>query len=222
MTQLNSVNATNRLKYLLEQINQQAKAIDQQNTHSTSHKLIENNNLFSEHLFHCRSDQFLHYVKEVEERINDFIRLNSSSTQSNNRSSLAITTLQQIEQQISALYNAIQANAAMHQAAQINFDAVKKVKIKYAKQKNENNKYHDVTSKVLSSSHLLYEKLNEHHEFERRLLNMITEREQQRSVAKQVNSEQLSKEVLALHQRLGRCRHAISIIERDIEFAEKR
>jgi primosomal replication protein N'' len=51
---------------------------------------------------------------------------------------------------------------------------------------------------------------------------MITEREQLRQHAKNADSLKLSQEVLALHHRLGRCRQAISVIERDIAFAEKR
>ncbi len=70
----------------------------------------------------------------------------------------------------------------------------------------------------------LYQKLSEHHEFERRLALMIAEREQQRGNTKDYSqrNEQLKLEILALHKRLGKCRQAISVIERDIELAEKR
>ncbi len=72
------------------------------------------------------------------------------------------------------------------------------------------------------TSHQLYEKLNKNREFERRLMLMVAEREQQRTQCRASEAEKLSNEVLALHQRLGRCRKAISLIERDIEFAEKK
>ena len=115
-----------------------------------------------------------------------------------------------------------QANNAMHQAAKISSDVRKKVRIKHAKKKNIANQYQTLAGNVLANSHALYKKLNEHHEFERRLLDMITQREQQRNKAKNSDTSLLSQEVLALHQRLGRCRQAISVIERDIEFVEKR
>ena len=72
------------------------------------------------------------------------------------------------------------------------------------------------------NSHQLYQKLTEHHEFERRLMDMVAEREAMRAKCKKHESEKLSIEVLTLHQRLGRCRRAISTIERDIEQVEKR
>ena len=72
------------------------------------------------------------------------------------------------------------------------------------------------------SSHQLYQKLTEHHEFERRLMDMLSEKERQRLESKKHESEKLSVEVLTLHQRLGRCRKAISAIQREIELAEKR
>ena len=62
---------------------------------------------------------------------------------------------------------------------------------------------------------------NETIEFERRLLAMVHEREQQRQQATNKQSERLSEEILALHQRLGRCRQAISKLEREIEQTKK-
>ena len=50
---------------------------------------------------------------------------------------------------------------------------------------------------------------------------MIQDRELQRQHANVKRSKQLSEEVLALHQRLGRCRQAISKLEREIAQAEK-
>ena len=50
---------------------------------------------------------------------------------------------------------------------------------------------------------------------------MLNERELLRKSASPAKAKKLSDEVLALHQRLGRCRQAISKIERQIEVAEK-
>jgi primosomal replication protein N'' len=111
----------------------------------------------------------------------------------------------------------------MHQAAQASFNAKKNVRRKSAQaaQLNQTDKYNKMAKSVLLSSHQLYQQLTEHHEFERRLKDMITEREQERTRSKSANIDKLSQEVLALHQRLGRCRKAISAIERNIEQAEK-
>jgi len=215
--------AIKRLSTLLEHLSEQSKRIDQLNAQNKSHFLIENNNLFSQHLFSTESDLFTPYLKEVNKRLEEFSRLYSSSGENINKAEFAMSSLLQIEQQISALMNAIQANQSMHQAAQVSFDARRKVRAKWAKvnEVKKNDKYNQMVKSVVLSSQQLYQQLTEHHEFERRLMAMITEREQQRQRSQSANASKLSQEVLALHQRLGRCRKAISSIERNIETAEK-
>ncbi|TMM46808.1 primosomal replication protein PriC [Colwellia ponticola] len=211
--------AISKLSVLLEHLSVQAKQTDELNRQHKSHRLIENNNLFSVHLFTTESDQLSAYVEEVKKRFNEFSRLHALSAENTNKAEFAKSSLQQIEQQIAALLNAIQANKAMHQAAQVSFDARKKVRVKSA-QANQ-DRYKEMAKAVVLSSQQLYQQLSEHHEFERRLMDMVTEREQQRIHSKSANNTKLSQEVLALHQRLGRCRKAISVIERNIELAEK-
>jgi primosomal replication protein N'' len=210
------MNSIERLSVLLETLEDKAKQTDIQNTQRKAHRLIENNNLFSSTLFVSQSDQFTPYIKEAKRKISEFSRLVAA-----NKIDLSKLILLQIEQQISAISIALQSNAVMHQAATLSFDANKKVRIKKAKEKQA-SKYNELTKNVMLNSHQLYQKLNEHHEFERRLIDMLSERESARIRSKNNENEKISMEVLALHQRLGRCRQAISVIERDIEFAEKR
>jgi primosomal replication protein N'' len=72
-----------------------------------------------------------------------------------------------------------------------------------------------VVAKIGASSQQLYQQLSEIQEFERRLLDMI-------ALAKRDNSEQAIQRTLALHARLGRCRQALSDIERQIQDLERR
>lgn len=205
-----------RLSNLLSQLENKAKQTDIKNASSKVHRLIENTNLFSSDLFTSQSDQFSPYVKETQRKIIEFSRLVAA-----NKIELSMVLLQHIEQQISALSNALQSNSVIHQAAKLSFDANNKLRIKKSKAK-QTDKYNAITEKILLTSHQLYQKLNEHHEFERRLMDMVAEREVMRAKCKKHESAKLSTEVLALHQRLGRCRKAISTIERDIELVEKR
>lgn len=210
------MNSTERLFVLLEALDVKAKKLDISNTQLKTHRLIENNNLFSSSLFMSQSDQFRPYIKEVKRRVSEFSRLVSTD-----KVELSKVLLIQIEQQITAISNAIQSNSVMHEAAKLSFDANNKVRIKKAKIKQA-NKYSEQAKSMMQTSHQLYQKLSEHHEFERRLMDMLAERESARTKCKKHEDEKLSTEVLALHQRLGRCRRAISTIERDIEQAEKR
>jgi len=209
------MNSLDRLSTLLATLHTKAKQTDITNQNIKSHRLIENNNLFSTGLFISQSDRFLPYVEEVQHRLTKLSRLLST-----NKTDLSILLLQQIEQQITAISTALNANITMHQAAKLSFHAFKKVKIKKAnvKQEESNKK---LAKNIMLSSHQLYQKLSEHHEFERRLMDMVAERELQRMKSSAKNSTKISAEVLALHQRLGRCRRAISAIERDIKHSEK-
>jgi primosomal replication protein N'' len=212
-----------RLSALVEHLRLQSEQIDQLNAKQKSHRLIENNNLFSQHLFSTESDLFSSYVTEIKKKLDNFDRLYHSSIDNTNRTEFAKSSLEQIEQQISALMNALQSNQSMHQAAQVNFNARKKIRAKWAK-KNEpdkNQQYSTMVKSVVLSSQQLYQQLVEHQEFERRLMAMITEREQQRVRCQSANASKISQEILAIHQRLGRCRKAISAIERNIIQAEK-
>ena len=207
------MNPIERLSALIQALDVKAKQTDIKNSQIKAHRLIENNNLFSATLFVSQSDKFHPYIKEVERKLAEFSRLVAA-----NKIALSKLRLQEVEQQIAAISNALQANNAMHHAAKLSFDASNKVRIKKAKQAN---KYNKLTKNIMLNSHQLYQKLAEHHEFERRLMDMVAEREAMRVKCEKNESEKLSSEVLALHQRLGRCRRAISTIERDIEQAEK-
>lgn len=210
------MDSVERLTQLLKTLDIKAKQIDKQNKFSKTHSLIENNNLFSETLFSSQSDQFSTYIKEVERRVTEFSRLVGA-----NKIKLSRVLLLQIEQQISAISNALQSNSVMHQAAKLSFETNNKVRIKKAKNKTI-SQYTEIAQSITLNSHQLYSKLSEHHEFERRLMAMVADKENARLQCKPHETDKLSAEVLALYQRLGRCRKAISFIERDIELSEKR
>ncbi len=210
------MNSIERLSVLLKELDIKAKKIDLKNSQIKAHQLIENNNLFSSALFVCQSDRFTPYTLEIQRRISELSRLITAK-----KIELSKILLQQIEQQIAALSNALHANSVMHQAAKLSFDANSKVRIRRAKAK-QTDKYKAFTQHITQTSHQLYQKLSEHHEFERRLMDMLSQREIDRTTCKTNESAKISNEVLALHQRLGRCRKAISTIERNIELVEKR
>lgn len=198
------LSAINKLHTILDQLNEQAQLIDQQNKHSKSHKIIQENDIFSEKLFLTHSDLFQPYVDEVKNKTDELARLLAG-----NKNTLAHSRLFIIEQQISALRNALNSNSTLHKEPAQRLEAIK------------SRRYKKAAQAVMQSSHNLHNKLNETFEFERRLLEMIATREKQFHGATVKVSKKLTDEVLALHQRLGRCRQAISKLEREIASAEK-
>ncbi|HEX5791638.1 MAG TPA: primosomal replication protein PriC, partial [Rheinheimera sp.] len=72
-----------------------------------------------------------------------------------------------------------------------------------------------VVQQISTSSQQLYQQLSDIQEFERRLLDMI-------NLASRDSSADAVQRTLALHARLGRCRRALSDIERKIVDLEQR
>lgn len=72
-----------------------------------------------------------------------------------------------------------------------------------------------VVQQVSASSQQLYQQLSDIQEFERRLQDMIT-------LASRDSTDSGVQRTLALHARLGRCRQALSDIERQIQNLERR
>jgi primosomal replication protein N'' len=219
MTYLNQ-SVIRRLSTLLSSLHDQSCQLDAINTQDKSHRLIENNNLFSNHLFSAQSDQLSDYSSEIKKKLIDFSKLYAKNDDCAVKIGLAKASLAHIEQQLSALITAIKSNSVIHKAAKINNDATNNVRKKYFNNINRQNSTHKKLAKtILHSSHQLHKKLTEHHEFERRLIKMISDREKKL----QINSSSavLNNEMLALHQRLGRCRKAIYAIEVDIAKTNK-
>ncbi len=193
-----------RITAVLDDLTEQAKIIDAENQQTKSHYLLKDKDIFSEALFATNSDRIQPYVDEIRGKTIELSRLLS-----NGKKELSQNRLQCIEQQISAILNAIRSNKGIHQEAQYRLTAINA------------RRYKKAAKQLFKSSQALYQQLSEHHEFERRLLAMLNERELLRKSATPSKAKKLSDEVLALHQRLGRCRQAISKIERQIEVAEK-
>jgi len=196
--------ALDRITAVLDSLTEQAKIIDIENEQTKSHYLLKDKDIFSEALFATNSDKILPYVDEVRGKTIELSRLLHHG-----KNELSQSRLQGIEQQISAIVNAIRSNKGIHQEAQYRLTAINA------------RRYKKAAKQLFKSSQALYQQLSENHEFERRLLVMLEERELLRKNATPAKNKKLSDEVLALHQRLGRCRQAISKIERQIEVSEK-
>jgi primosomal replication protein N'' len=193
-----------RITAVLDDLTEQAKIVDEVNQQTKSHYLLKDKNVFSEELFSTNSDRILVYVNEVRGKTVELSRLLSRG-----KNELSHNRLQRIEQQISAIINALRSNKGIHQEAQYRLNAI------------NTRRYKKAAKQLFQSSQALYQQLSEHHEFERRLIGMIDERDEIRKSVTPSKANKIAAEILALHQRLGRCRQAISKIERQIELAEK-
>lgn len=194
-----------KINHILSILHAQAVDVDMANSHNKSFSLRKDHAVFSEALFSTKSDKLSHYVDEIRKKTEELGLLISAKKVQFSYARLAL-----IEQQISAIKNAINANESQNNASKQHIQMLK------------NKKYRQAAQSFIQPTQSLYQKLSETHEFERRLLDMLDQKQLQFSQATKSTKDKISEELLVLHQRLGRCRQAISKLERQIEMSEKR
>ncbi|WP_426360187.1 primosomal replication protein PriC [Pseudocolwellia sp. HL-MZ19] len=194
-----------KIYLILADLEETALALDSSNSKLKAHSLLQDSPMFSIDLFNTKSDLFNDYVIEIKNKTLQLERLIK-----NKNEELSKYQIELIEKQISSLHNAFQSNKNIHDEAQNRLNAM------------ASRRYKKAVKAVIQPTQNLYQNLSEHHEFERRLSQMLQDKEQERVQASNTNFDKVSQEVLTLHQRLGRCRQAISKIETDIVKFESR
>lgn len=194
-----------KINDILSNLYAQAVDIDMANSRNKSFSLRKDHPVFSETLFSTNSDKLSHYVDEIRKKTDELALLISAK-----KTEFSYVRLALIEQQITAINNAINANESQNKASKQHIEMLK------------HKKYRQAAQSFIQPTQALYQKLSETHEFERRLLDMLNQKQSQFSQATPSTKNKISDELLVLHQRLGRCRQAISKLERQIEISEKR
>ncbi len=197
--------AIDKISKVLVSLLEQAKAIDDSNAQTKAYNLRKEQLIFSESLFTCNSSYLAHYVLETQAKTKELqVLLNNKKNQ------FSFERLQRIERQIAAIINAIKANETQNKSTQQQLEAIKR------------RKYKRATQALIQPTQSLYQQLSETLEFERRLQTMLDEKQIELNMASSHLKPKKTDEILVLHQRLGRCRQAISKLERQIELSEKR
>lgn len=157
------------------------------------------NDLFHSSAFNARSDELSDYVKELENNVNMVERIKDPDQMA--------YVLDRIADQFACfkgLINSVELN--------------KKNKTYNKTHARRLNKVKQFAKTAAKSSRALYQELSELQEFERRLLEMVEEKQQTLSrYAGQSQRQSLQEQVLVTQQRLGRCRKAISKVEEQIQ-----
>jgi primosomal replication protein N'' len=216
---------------------QQTQEIDATNAQIKAAKFKYRDH-FNIGMFACNSVSLFDYVKELEENFNALLACDDKGSHQLNFRGERLT------QQLTALIQAVRANGVavkehhfLKASNKIRFAdhnkkqaANKQGNYQPGSNQNSSDQYSSNPSSAnqqagtqfMANSHELYQNLAQHHEFERRLNDMVFERQAQMNIAKGEAATQRQKEVLALHQRLGKCRKAITAIEEQIAFKEGR
>ncbi|KGK00937.1 primosomal replication protein PriC [Thalassotalea sp. ND16A] len=200
-----------RLKSILVQLAADANAADLKNKQRKSHYYLQDQSLFDEKLFPIASSTYYAYVMYTQKRLEHLQKLMNS-----NHAEFSDVLLSELEAQISALITAIKSNDNLHHDSEYRLDRRKRLN-----QQKSLKKYKKAAKTAFAPSHQLYQKLAEYHGFERRLEIMLNDKEAALANTKKHDTSMMQQEVLTLHQRLGRCRRAISDLEKQIELSEK-
>ncbi len=195
----------NKLHHIVNQLLIQAIEIDMLNKQNKAFNFRKDNNVFSEALFNTHSEYLTPYVNETQGKINELQALLQQ-----NKRQFAMQRLQDVEQQIAALINAIKANSTLNKSSSQQWQAAKQ------------RRYQKAAQQLMANSQALHQKLAETFEFERRLQLMLNDKENELAITGDQQKQAVTQQILVLHQRLGRCRQAISKLERQIEMSEKR
>mgnify|MGYP000040917633 CR=1 FL=1 len=198
-------NQLKRINVVVNDLKKRALQADELNKSMKCFTERQDKPLFNQHLFKSRSEYFIHYVNETENQI----LLTEKLINKGAPFDIYKAQLEHLEQQISALATALNANEAINKSSL----QAKQQKQHFFKQK---------AKAVISSTQSLHQKLAETRGFERRLEIMLKEKEGELKTCTAKQADTVKQYILALHQRLGRCRQALSKLERQIELQEKR
>ncbi|TLU64856.1 hypothetical protein FE810_10390 [Thalassotalea litorea] len=196
-----------RLHQLLEHLVEDAKLADDRNKGRKSHYYLKRQALFDDRLFNRSYDNYSDYLPGIKTKLDHLQTLLD-----NNQQELGFNLLEQLQHQISSLITAIKANESRHQDTDYRMQRRQRLSTKHVKK---------VTQTLMQPTQELYQKLAEYQGFEKRLQQMLFDEQDKLNRATKQDTA-LQDKVLALHQRLGRCRQAIARLETDIEKHQKR
>lgn len=164
--------------------------------------------VFNSSYFYTKSDELKDYIKELENNVNRLATVNDTTH--------AEYLTERISVQFTCLKNFYNSSYLSKKYTSQNKQLFSKV-----------NRVKQMAAKATQSSQELYQELSKLQEFERRLLDMVTEKQSMLNQAQQgrisnTQKTELQNQVLVTQQRLGRCRKAISGVEEQIQRLDTR
>lgn len=169
----------------------------------TQQNWFRSSDIFNSSSFHTQSDEVIDYLKELKNNIN---RLATVKEQSH-----ADYLSEKITNQFNCFKNLLNSS---------------KLNSKYAAHRGKHIKLEQRVKKIAQqatqTSQSLYEELSQLHEYERRLLDMVADKQTMLNQYSGSEKSHLQQQVLLTQQRLGRCRQAITGVEDKIQKLDSR
>lgn len=188
---------TSNTQALLAQLQQieiafEQSAIDQENWFNRS-------DVFISSAFYTKSNELTDYFAELRDNINKLTRLKEPE--------YLEFLADKVMQQFACL-------KSLHNSAQVDTKE-RKYKQRHKARMQQTKQF---ANRVTQSSQSLYAELSQLQEYERRLLDMVSERQQRlHQYQGTKHKQEYQQQVLTYQQRLGRCRQALSKVEEQIQ-----
>lgn len=174
-----------------------------QNSKLTYQNWFRSSDIFNSSYFHTQSDDIKDYVKEIKTNIERLAKV-KDQTHADYLSDM-------IAHQFGCFKNLLNSGD---------------LNSKYAAHRGKHIKLQqrvkNIAQQATQTSQSLYEELSKLHEYERRLIDMVADKQASLNQHAGANKSELQQQVLLTQQRLGRCRQAITGVEDKIQQLDSR
>ncbi|MDF0533572.1 primosomal replication protein [Shewanella sp. A32] len=213
---MNQQQLVSKLREQLVQLEQQVLQHDA-SLPAKDNKLLAHLERFNDELFHQNGAKLAPCVQQLRDNINQL----EKQLQLQMSAATVSRTCEKIQDRFSALKRAMATTAIDVKEQQ----QQKLSKQRYFQQKqslhHEQSGFNWIASQVMSSSHKLYDELNKHLNWEKKILFKIEQLQSQLDTCHSTAKIAVQNDLLLMHRRLGKCRQAISYIEDRIQTFER-
>lgn len=182
-----------------------------------SRKLMQDTERFNSELFVQHGAQLHPCIAQIEKDIKQLeqrLKLNLNA-------GTIIAACERINDRFSAVKRAL-VTTGINVKAQAQAKASARERMLSSRQRqHDNSGFAWIAAGVMQNSHLLYEELNKHLNWARKIESKIEELETMLENCHGADKIKAQNEILLMHRRLGKCRQAISYIEDRIQAFER-
>lgn len=213
------------MKYdgLLSRLRSQLKTLEQEvlqhdaSLPAHSRKLMQDTERFNDELFIQHGAQLYPCIGQIEKDIKQLeqrLKLNLNA-------STIIAACERINDRFSAVKRALATTGIGVKAAAQAKDSARKRILASQERRHDNSGFAWIAAGVMQNSHQLYEELNKHLNWARKIESKIEQMETILENCHGTDKIKTQNEILLMHRRLGKCRQAISYIEDRIQAFER-
>ncbi|KFZ38051.1 prepilin peptidase [Shewanella mangrovi] len=213
---MNTAQLIEKLKQQLKQLEQEVLQHDQAQS-AKDLRLLEHLERFEQTLFHQSGGKLYPCIAQLETSLRQLEKQLAAGISP----ALLQASCERIADRFVALKRAISTTAIDLKAQQQNKNSKKVVYQRKMQQRHTDAGFGWIAAEVMRNSHQLYEELNKHLNWEKKIQFKIEQLQAQLDNCHITEKIAVQNDLLAMHKRLGKCRQAINYIEDRIQLFER-